>query len=52
VPDTEIRSGGMPAPTKVVANVWSVGKPPKLHRAWVARSKNQEYIGFFALGKL
>ena len=40
----------MPAPTKVVANVWSVGKTPKLHRAWVAKSKNQELYWIFCSG--
>jgi hypothetical protein len=53
VPDAEIRNGGMPAPTKVVANVGSVEKPQEIHHASVAKKKTQEheYI-FFALGQL
>jgi len=51
LPDTEIRSGGMPAPTKVVANVWSVGKPPKLHRALGGKIKKPRTILDFFSGE-
>ena len=37
----EIRSDGMPAPTKVITNVWSIEKPQKRHHASVAK-QNQE----------
>ena len=42
LPDAEIRSGGTPAPTKVVTNVWSDEKPRKIHGFPVATSKPRE----------
>src|SRR5206468_12089440 len=50
LPDAEIRSGGTPAPRRVITNLWSVEKPETLHRRSVGKPKSKNRLRYLCSG--